>query len=91
MSARPGETVEQITVPLGDPDTLVTAGRQLESAGLELQLAAAQTARTPTLMSSWAGSGSSAFAELTGVQSNSMQASANAVAFSGTFVLIGVD
>jgi hypothetical protein len=91
MSARPGETVEQITVPLGDPDTLVTAGRQLESAGLELQLAAAQTARTPTLMSSWAGSGSSAFAELTGVQSNSMQASANAVAFAATNVLIGAD
>ena len=91
MSARPGETVEQITVPLGDPDTLVTAGRQLESAGLELQLAAAQTARTPTLMSSWAGSGSSAFAELTGVQSNSMQMSANAVAFAATNVLISAD
>ena len=66
MSARPGETVEGITVPLGDPDALLAAGRQLESAGFELQLAAAQIARTPTLMSGWAGSGSSAFAELTG-------------------------
>ena len=58
MSARPGETVEQITVPEGDPDTLLGAGRQLESAGFELQLAATQVARTPTLMSNWAGSGS---------------------------------
>ena len=47
MSAKPGETVEQITVPLGDPDTLESAGKQLGAVSLHLEDYACQLGLSP--------------------------------------------
>jgi hypothetical protein len=88
MSARPGETVEGITVPKGDPDALLSAGRQLEGVGVDLGQQAQQVAKAPSLMGSWAGPGSSTFADLTGNQANVLQSSAFSVLNAGLQISI---
>jgi HNH/ENDO VII superfamily nuclease/type VII secretion system ESX-1 substrate len=83
MSAKPGQTVEQITVPLGDPDTLEAAGKQLGAVSLHLEDYAGQLGLSPTLLTHWAGTGSSAFAELTGQQAYSVRSASLAVMTTG--------
>jgi hypothetical protein len=83
MSARPGESVEGITVPKGDPDALLSAGHQLAAVGVDLGQQAQQVAKAPTLMGSWAGPGSSTFADLTGNQANTLQAASFSVLNAG--------
>ena len=83
MSTQPGESVEGITVPKGNPDALLGAGRKLEGVGVELGHQAQQIARTPTLMSAWAGPGSSNFADLTGNQAAVMQSASLSVLSAG--------
>jgi hypothetical protein len=87
MSARPGESVEGITVPKGDPAALLGAGRQLEGVGVDLSQQATQVAKAPTLMGSWAGPGSSTFADLTGHQSNTLQNSGYQVLTAGLSIV----
>ena len=88
---QPGESVEGITVPLGDPDALLAAGKQLEGIGMGLEATSSQIARMPSLMSSWAGPGSSTFADLTGHQSTTVQSSALQVMMAGTDIAISAD
>jgi hypothetical protein len=76
---RPGDSVEGITVPLGDPDALLAAGRQLEGVAAQLEGSSGQIAGMPSLMSSWAGPGSSAFASVTGHEAASVRSSSGAV------------
>ena len=83
MSTQPGESVEGITVPKGNPDALLGAGRKLEGVGVELGHQAQQIARAPTLMSAWAGPGSSNFADLTGNQAAVMQSASLSVLSAG--------
>ena len=49
---RPGDTVEEITVPLGDPDALVAAASSLKGVSAQLQDASGQVGASPSLMSS---------------------------------------
>jgi HNH/ENDO VII superfamily nuclease len=88
---KPGESVEGITVPLGDPDALLSAGRQLEGVGMQLETTSSQIARMPSLMSNWAGPSSSTFADLTGHQSTTVQSSALSVMMAGTDIAINAD
>ena len=76
---RPGDSVEGITVPLGDPDALTAAGKQLEGVAAQLEGSSSQIAGMPSLMSSWAGPGSSSFAGLTGHEATSVRSSSTAV------------
>jgi uncharacterized protein YukE len=66
---RPGETVEGITVPQGDPDALRASASQLQGVSTQLEQQASRLRSMPSLMGPWAGPGSSSFAQLTGVQS----------------------
>jgi hypothetical protein len=88
---QPGDSAEGITVPLGDPDALLSAGRQLQGVGMQLETTSSQIARMPSLMSSWAGPGSSTFADLTGHQSTTVQSSGLQVAMAGTSIAISAD
>ncbi len=91
MSAQPGESVEGITVPKGDPGALLTAGRQLEAVGVDLGQQAQQVAKAPTLMGSWAGPGSSTFADLTGTQSNTLSSASFSVLNAGLQISSSAD
>jgi hypothetical protein len=91
MSARPGESVEGITVPQGDPAALLTAGRQLEAVGVDLGQQANQIDRAPSLMGSWAGPGSSMFADLTGAQANTLHAASFSVLNAGLQIASSAD
>jgi hypothetical protein len=66
---RPGDSFEGITVPQGDPDALRTSALQLQGVSLQLEDQAGRLRSMPSFMGPWAGPGSSAFAQLTGVQS----------------------
>jgi hypothetical protein len=88
---RPGESVEGITVPLGNPDALLAAGKQLQGAASQLEASSAQIAGMPSLMSSWSGPGSSTFASLTGHEAVSVQAASRSVLMSGISVQISAD
>jgi uncharacterized protein YukE len=66
---RPGDSVEGITVPQGDPDALRTSASQLQGVSTQLEDQASRLRSMPSFMGPWAGPGSSAFAQLTGVQS----------------------
>jgi hypothetical protein len=66
---RPGTSVEGITVPLGDPDGLRASASQLQGVSSQLEEQASRLRSMPSFMGPWAGPGSSAFAQLTGVQS----------------------
>jgi A nuclease of the HNH/ENDO VII superfamily with conserved WHH len=88
---RPGESVEGITVPLGDPDVLNAAGRQLSAVSSQLEAAAGQVAAMPSLLDSWAGPGSSAFAALTSEEAASMQAGSRSVLMAGISIQISAD
>jgi exonuclease VII small subunit len=79
VSARPGQTVEGITVPLGDPDALQAAGKQLEGVAVQLQSSSSGLVGLPNLITGWAGPGSSAFAEITGQQATSVQSASLSV------------
>ena len=76
---RPGHTVEDITVPEGDPDALFGAAAQLSAIAAQLDDSSAQLAGVPSLISGWAGPGSSAFAGLTGHESASVRSAAGAL------------
>jgi hypothetical protein len=88
---RPGDTVEEITVPLGNPDALVAAAGSLKGVSAQLQDASTQVGASPSLMSSWSGPGSSQFAMLTGQESVSLQSAATSVLMAGISVEIGAD
>jgi A nuclease of the HNH/ENDO VII superfamily with conserved WHH len=88
---RPGQTVEQITVPLGDPDALVAAAGSLKGVAAQLQDASSQVGASPSLMSSWSGPGSSQFALLTGEEAVSLQSASSSVLMAGISVQIGAD
>ena len=88
---RPGETVEQITVPLGDPDALQAAAGSLTGVAAQLHDASSQVSASPSLLSSWAGPGSSQFALLTGQETVSLQSAASTVLMAGISVQIGAD
>jgi hypothetical protein len=91
MSTQPGESVEGITVPKGDPDVLQGAGRKLEGVGVELGQQAQQVAKAPTLMGGWAGPGSSTFADLTGNQANVLQSASFSVLNAGLQIAMMAD
>jgi hypothetical protein len=91
MSSRPGETVEGITVPKGDPAVLESAGSNLKTVGLDLGEQAQQVAKAPTLMGSWAGPGSSTFADLTGGQANTLQSASLSVFNAGLQISMSAD
>src|ERR671914_676553 len=76
---RPGHTVEDITVPEGDPDALFGAAAQLSATAAQLDDSSVQLAGMPSLMSGWAGPGSAAFAGLTGHESASVRSAAGAL------------
>lgn len=88
---RPGETVEQITVPRGDPDALAAAAGSLRGVAAQLQDASGQVGASPSLMSSWCGPGSSQFALLTGQEAVSLQSASSSVLMAGISVQIGAD
>jgi A nuclease of the HNH/ENDO VII superfamily with conserved WHH len=73
---RPGETVEDITVPQGDAEALYAAAGQLSGIAAQLEGSSVRLAGLPSLMSGWAGPGSSAFAGLTGHESVSVRTAA---------------
>ena len=85
---KPGESVEGITVPEGDPDALLASGKQLQGVGTQLESAASQIAGMPSLMSSWAGPGSSVFASLTGQEAGSVRQASLSVMLAGTSIQI---
>jgi hypothetical protein len=93
MSALPkcGESAEGITVPLGNPDTLNAAGKQLIGVAAQIQSSSSQVAGMPSLMSSWAGPGSSNFAELTGHQATSLASTSLTVMMAGSSIQIAAD
>jgi hypothetical protein len=91
MSARPGDSAEGITVPLGDPDTLTAAGRQLQGVSTHLETISVQVASAPSLMTSWARPGSTTFADLTGHQAASLRATSTSVLMAGLSVAIAGD
>ncbi|MGI8750492.1 MAG: HNH endonuclease [Thermoleophilaceae bacterium] len=70
---RPGESVEAITVPRGDPGALEGSATQLRAVGGQLNESAARLAAMPSLLSSWAGPGSSSFALLSGNQADTVR------------------
>jgi len=72
--SRPGERVEAITVPRGDPEALEGSATQLRAVGGQLTESAARLAAMPSLLSSWAGPGSSSFALLSGNQADTVRA-----------------
>lgn len=86
---RPGDTVEQITVPLGDPDALTAAASSLKGVSAQLQDASGQVGTSPSLLSSWSGPGSSQFAMLTGQEAVSIQSASTSVLMAGISVEIG--
>jgi hypothetical protein len=88
---RPGESVEGITVPLGNPDALYSAGSQLTGVSSQLQESASQVAGMPSLMGSWAGPGSSSFASLTGDEALSLQAASRSVLMAGISIRISAE
>src|SRR4051812_3359828 len=91
MSARPGQSVEGITVPKGDLDALRSAGGRLSAVGVDLGHQADQVAKAPTLMGSWAGPGSSTFADLTGSQANTLHAASFSVLNAGLQISSSAD
>jgi exonuclease VII small subunit len=91
MTARPGESVEQITVPLGDRDALEAGGKQLSVVSLHFEDYACQLGLSPTLMSNWAGTGSSTFAALTGEQSDTVRSASLSVLSAGLSVQSSAD
>ncbi len=93
MSALPkcGESAEGITVPLGNPDALAAAGKQLIGVAAQIESSSSQVAGMPSLMSSWAGPGSSNFAELTGHQATSLASTSLTVMMAGTSIQIAAD
>jgi A nuclease of the HNH/ENDO VII superfamily with conserved WHH len=93
MSALPkcGESVEGITVPLGNPDALKAAGKQLFGVAAQIQSSSSQVAGMPSLMSSWAGPGSSTFAELTGHQATSLASTSLTVMMASTSIELAAD
>jgi hypothetical protein len=86
-----GESVEGITVPLGNPDALKAAGKQLMGVAAQIQSSSSQVAGMPSLMSSCAGPGSSNFAELTGHQATSLASTSLQVMMAGTSIQIAAD
>jgi hypothetical protein len=88
---RPGRTVEGITVPQGDPDALLAAGRQLRGIGSQLSASAEQIAGMPSLMTSWSGPGSSVFADTTGQEAAAIRQAGVDVMMAGTSVQISAD
>jgi A nuclease of the HNH/ENDO VII superfamily with conserved WHH len=88
---RPGRTVEGITVPQGDPDALLAAGKQLQGIGTQLSASAEQIASMPSLMSSWSGPGSSVFADTTGQEAAAIRQAGVDVMMAGTSVQISAD
>jgi hypothetical protein len=88
---RPGESVEGITVPLGNPDALYAAASSLRGVGAQLQDASGQVGASPSLLSSWCGPGSSQFALLTGQEAMSLQSASSTVLMAGISVSIGAD
>ena len=88
---RPGRTVEGITVPHGDPDSLLAAGRQLQGIGSQLSASAEQIASMPSLMSGWSGPGSSVFADTTGQEAAAIRQAGLDVMLAGTSVQVSAD
>ena len=88
---RPGRTVEGITVPQGDPDALLAAGKQLQGIGSQLSASADQIASMPSLMSSWSGPGSSVFADTTGQEAAAIRQAGLDVMLAGTSVQVSAD
>jgi hypothetical protein len=88
---RPGRTVEGVTVPQGDPDALLAAGKQLQGIGSQLSASADQIASMPSLMSSWSGPGSSVFADTTGQEAAAIRQAGINVMLAGTSVQISAD
>jgi A nuclease of the HNH/ENDO VII superfamily with conserved WHH len=76
---RPGDTVEGIAVPRGDPEALYAATGQLSGIAAQLEGSSVRLAGMPSLMSGWAGPGSSAFAGLTGSESVSVRSAAGSL------------
>ena len=74
---RPGDTVEGITVPLGDLDALLGAARSLTGVAAQLQDSAGMAATAPSFVNSLCGPGSSAYAMLTGQQAAVLRSSAS--------------
>jgi len=72
---RPGESVEEITVPSGDPEALEGSVTQLRAVAAQLDESSARLAAMPSLLSSWAGPGSSSFALLSGQQAATVRSS----------------
>jgi len=76
---RAGESVESITVPQGDPEALEGSATQLRAVAGQLNESAARLAAMPSLLSNWAGPGSSQFALLSGQQAGTVQSSGTQV------------
>ena len=88
---KPGRTVEGITVPQGDPDALLAAGKQLQGIGAQLSASAEQVASMPSLMSSWSGPGSSVFADTTGQEAAAIRRAGLDVMLAGTSVQVSAN
>ena len=86
---RPGESVEGIEVPLGDPDALAAAGKQLAAVSAQLDASASRIAAMPSLLDSWAGPGSSAFASFTVDEAASVRAASLSVLRAGISIQVG--